>query len=109
MATITVEITERGISYPDGQKVHRGDTVNFHTDGSIGDVTVTFNPPYCFTSSDSLTLNAASSLTATQPETVSSSADPGKYTFTADIPEASRKKFPEWEAKQGEVDVSPDY
>ncbi|HEX5749498.1 MAG TPA: hypothetical protein VFZ09_24935 [Archangium sp.] len=109
MATINVDITEREILYPDGNRVHRGDTVNFRVMGIAGDVTVTFDTPCCFTSPDPLLftgLTLASS--ALQVETVSSSASAGNYHFTADIPDAARKKFPNWEAKRGDLDVTTD-
>ena len=109
MATIRVEITADGIGYPDGQKVSRGDTVRFEVNNLPVNVTVDFEDPCCFTSSDSLTLNSSNSLTASEPETVSSTAAPGPYYFDATIPETERKKFPNWEVKRGELDVSPDY
>lgn len=111
MANIRVDITADtdDIRYPDGQIVHRGDTVTFHVDGIPVEVDVDFDTPSCFTSSDSLTLNSGNTLTASSPpKTVSSTASPGAYYFYAVIPDQERKKFPNWETKRGELDVEVD-
>ncbi|MCY1082823.1 hypothetical protein [Archangium lansingense] len=105
MATIHVIITETDLRYPDGQTIHPGDTVKFQVDGTIGDVTVQPDTPCCFTSSASFTLNTDTLATSAHQETVANVL-PAKYHFTADVPEEVRRKFPNWEVKRGELDVS---
>ncbi|MFY0527723.1 hypothetical protein ACN28I_32775 [Archangium gephyra] len=108
MSQVLVEILADGtIRYSPSNKIHANYTVTFQVDGIPANVTVDFDIPCCFTSSAPLTLN--SSTQATAPETVSSSVTPGsKYGFTATIPDKERKKFPNWEAKRGELEVPVD-
>lgn len=110
MSTIRVEIYADGIRYPDGQLVHPDDTVKFEVNNLPVNVTVDFETPCCFTSSDSFTLNSSPQATApeAETETVSPSASPGLYYFHATIPETERKKFPNWEVKRGELEVPVD-
>ncbi|WP_375768771.1 hypothetical protein NR798_45030 [Archangium gephyra] len=110
MSLVVVEILADGtIRYSPSNQIHANDSVTFQVDGIPVDVEVDFDTPCCFTSSDPLTLNSSNQATASAPETVSTSVTPGsKYGFTATIPDAHRKKFPNWEVKRGELEVPVD-
>jgi hypothetical protein len=108
MAELIIEIHSDGPHYPRGNQVNCGDKVIFQLVDVPASVEVSFDQPCCFTSSTTFTIDPSSFVASRHEETVATNASAGKYYFTADIPEADRKKFPHWEAKRGEVDVSTD-
>jgi hypothetical protein len=109
MANITVEILPEGPPlYPSGNTVHRNDTVTFLVEGIIGDIVVTFDTPSCFTSPGPLTIHASTFAVSMQQETVSSTVTKGPYGFTVTLPDETRRRYHNWEAKRGELDVSTD-
>jgi hypothetical protein len=108
MAELTIEIHPDGPHYPRGNQVHHGDTVLFQLVDVPATVEVSFESPCCFTSSTTFAIDPTSFTASRHEETVLDTASAGKYYFRVDLPDSLRQKFPNWEAKRGEVDVSTD-
>ncbi|HEX8433709.1 hypothetical protein [Archangium sp.] len=108
MAELTIEIHSDGPHYPRGNVVNRGDKVIFQLVDVPATVEVSFDASCCFTSSAPFSIDPSSFMASRHEETVSATASAGKYYFTVDIPDSLRSKFPHWEVKRGEVDVSTD-
>ena len=111
MANITVTIfSDEDIRYSPSPVVRHGDTVTFKLHGIPGEVDVVFDEGSCLTPPGPYTLNGGSLLTSSSEQTVTVSALPRPYPFTATIPgstEESRKRG-EHETKKGGLDVTTD-